>query len=128
MILMAGILFGIFIYHCFRDNNKPILPIYSTSNNDEIMKVIKTMKKDLIINKDKYSFIEINDIINIIIDIYIKNKCKYSEDDDITLFIENHVPFEIKNEFLLLWEILKSEVNKYITAPEKRILDAFKYL
>jgi len=75
MILIAGILFGIFIYHCFKDNNKSILPIYSSSNNEENMKVIKTMKKDLIINKDKYSFIEINDIINI----YIKNKCEIYE-------------------------------------------------
>ena len=41
------------------------------------------MKKDLIINKDKYSFIEINDIINIIADIYIKNKCEYNDTDDI---------------------------------------------
>jgi hypothetical protein len=59
----------------------------------------------------------------------IRNIKKFNTNEElITLFIENHVPFEIKNEFLSLWEILKSEIIKYITAPEKRILDALKYL
>lgn len=122
MILMAGILFGIFIYHCFRDNNKPILPIYSTSNNDEIMKVIKTMKKDLIINKDKYSFIEINDIINIIIDIYIKNKCEIKDEDDINSFIENKRKNIINDVKINLLINYKNElINKIIM--EKNLLN-----
>ena len=122
MILMAGILFGIFIYNCFRDNNKPILPIYSSSNNDEIMKVIKTMKKDLIVNKDKYSFIEINDIINIIIDIYIKNKCEIKDEDDINSFIENKRKKIINDVKINLLINYKNElINKIIM--EKNLLN-----
>lgn len=86
-IMIIGFMFGIFVYYNSIDNKDK--PLIKHSSNDEIIKVIKTMKKDLIINKDKYSFIEINDIINIIIDIYIKNKFEFKEDDEINRFIEN---------------------------------------
>ena len=87
MVMMVGFIFGFMIYYLTKDNNKVQSPNYYSSKNEEIMKVIKTMKYDLITNKDKYSFIEINDIINIIIDIYIKNKCEIKDEDDINSFI-----------------------------------------
>jgi hypothetical protein len=120
-IMMIGFIFGLFVYYSYTDNNKQQLPI-SSSKNDEIMKVIKTMKKDLIINIDKYSFIEINDIINIIIDILIKNKCEYNDEDDINRFIENKreiIINEIKIHLLINY---KNElINKIIM--EKNILN-----
>ena len=119
-IMMIGFIFGLFVYYSNTDNNKQQLPI-SSSKNDEIMKVIKTMKKDLIINIDKYSFIEINDIINIIIDILIKNKCEYNDEDDINRFIENKreiIINEIKIHLLINY---KNElINKIIM--EKNLL------
>ena len=119
-IMMIGFIFGLFVYYSYTDNNKQQLPI-SSSKNDEIMKVIKTMKKDLIINIDKYSFIEINDIINIIIDILIKNKCEYNDEDDINRFIENKreiIINEIKIHLLINY---KNElINKIIM--EKNLL------
>lgn len=122
MVMMVGFIFGLLVYYSFRDNNKPILPIYSSSNNDEIMKVIKTMKKDLIINKDKYSFIEINDIINIIIDIYIKNKCEIKDEDDINSFIENKRKNIINDVKINLLINYKNElINKIIM--EKNLLN-----
>ena len=80
------------------------------------------MKKDLITNKDKYSFIEINDIINIIVDIYIKNKCEYNDTDDINLFIENKrksIINEIKIKLLINYK--NDLINKIIM--EKNILN-----
>lgn len=119
-IMMIGFIFGLFVYYSNINNNKQQLPI-SSSKNDEIMKVIKTMKKDLIINIDKYSFIEINDIINIIIDILIKNKCEYNDEDDINRFIENKreiIINEIKIHLLINY---KNElINKIIM--EKNLL------
>ena len=118
---MVGFIFGLLVYYSFKDN-KPILPIYASSNNDEIMKVIKTMKKDLIINKDKYSFIEINDIINIIIDIYIKNKCEIKDEDDINIFIENKRKKIINDVKINLLINYKNElINKIIM--EKNLLN-----
>jgi hypothetical protein len=119
--MMVGFIFGLLVYYSFKDN-KQILPIYASSNNDEIMKVIKTMKKDLIINKDKYSFIEINDIINIIIDIYIKNKCEIKDEDDINIFIENKRKKIINDVKINLLINYKNElINKIIM--EKNLLN-----
>ena len=82
------------------------------------------MKKDLIINKDKYSFIEINDIINIIVDIYIKNKCEYNDTDDINLFIENKrksIINEIKIKLLINY---KNDLNTKLNIDDlKNIKD-----
>jgi hypothetical protein len=122
MVMMVGFIFGLLVYYSFIDNNKTILPIYSSSNKDEIMKVIKTMKNDLIINKDKYSFIEINDIINIIIDIYIKNKCGIKDEDDINSFIENKRKKIINDVKINLLINYKNElINKIIM--EKNLLN-----
>jgi hypothetical protein len=121
LVMMVGFIFGLLVYYSFKDN-KQILPIYASSNNDEIMKVIKTMKKDLIINKDKYSFIEINDIINIIIDIYIKNKCEIKDEDDINIFIENKRKKIINDVKINLLINYKNElINKIIM--EKNLLN-----
>ena len=87
--IILGIL-GILIYSCYIDTNKKKDKNILFIKNEEIDKIINTMKKDLILNKDKYSFIEINDIINIIIGIYIKNNYEYNNHkDDINIFIEN---------------------------------------
>jgi len=86
LLIMLTIVITIVIYSNWYDNivnNK----YYSSSKIEEIDKITNTMKNDLILNIDKYSFIEINDIINIIITIYIKNS-KY-KNDDINNFIEN---------------------------------------
>jgi hypothetical protein len=87
-IMIIGFIIGILVYYnCSNDKTEKKEPLIKHSTNDEILKVIKTMKKDLITNKDKYSFIEINDIINIIIDIYIKNKFEFNNDEDCELVI-----------------------------------------
>lgn len=115
-IFIGGFIFGLVVYYNCKDNNK----ILVSSNNKEIIDIIKTMKNDLIVNKDKYSFIEINDIINIIIDIYIKNK--YNENDDITLFIENKRKSIINDIKLKLLINYKNDlINKIIM--EKNILN-----
>jgi hypothetical protein len=112
-IMIIGFMFGIFVYYNSIDNKDE--PLIKHSSNDEIIKVIKTMKKDLIINKDKYSFIEINDIINIIIDIYIKNKFEFKEDDEINRFIEN------KRKNIIKDVKVKLLINKIIM--EKNLLN-----
>ena len=117
-VMISGFITGVLIYRICKDNKKSL----KSSNNEEIIKIIKTMKKDLIINKDKYSFIEINDIINIIIDIYIKNKCEYNDTDDINLFIENKrksIINEIKIKLLINYK--NDLINKIIM--EKNILN-----
>ena len=128
-IMIIGFMFGILVYYNSiddkdnkydKDNNDE--PIIKHSTNDEIIKVIKTMKKDLIINKDKYSFIEINDIINIIIDIYIKHKFEFKSDDDINHFIENTRKNIIKDVKINLLINYKNElINKIIM--EKNLLN-----
>jgi hypothetical protein len=117
-VMISGFITGVLIYRICKDNKKSL----KSSNNEEIIKIIKTMKKDLIINKDKYSFIEINDIINIIVDIYIKNKCEYNDTDDINLFIENKrksIINEIKIKLLINYK--NDLINKIIM--EKNILN-----
>ena len=122
-IMIIGFIIGILVYYnCSNDNTEKKEPLIKHSSNDEILKVIKTMKKDLITNKDKYSFIEINDIINIIVDIYIKNKCEYNDTDDINLFIENKrksIINEIKIKLLINYK--NDLINKIIM--EKNILN-----
>lgn len=117
-VMISGFITGVLIYRICKDNKKSL----KSSNNEEIIKIIKTMKKDLIINKDKYSFIEINDIINIIVDIYIKNKCEYNDTDDIDNFIENKrksIINEIKIKLLINYK--NDLINKIIM--EKNILN-----
>lgn len=117
-VMISGFITGVLIYRICKDNKKSL----KSSNNEEIIKIIKTMKKDLIINKDKYSFIEINDIINIIVDIYIKNNCEYNDTDDINLFIENKrksIINEIKIKLLINYK--NDLINKIIM--EKNILN-----
>ena len=117
-VMISGFITGLLIYYICKDNKKSL----KSSNNEEIIKIIKTMKKDLITNKDKYSFIEINDIINIIVDIYIKNKCEYNDTDDINLFIENKrksIINEIKIKLLINYK--NDLINKIIM--EKNILN-----
>ena len=117
-VMISGFITGVLIYYICKDNKKSL----KSSNNEEIIKIIKTMKKDLIINKDKYSFIEINDIINIIVDIYIKNKCEYNDTDDIDNFIENKrksIINEIKIKLLINYK--NDLINKIIM--EKNILN-----
>lgn len=122
MVMMVGFIFGFMIYYLTKDNNKVQSPNYYSSKNEEIMKVIKTMKYDLITNKDKYSFIEINDIINIIIDIYIKNKCEIKDEDDINSFIENKRKTIINDVKINLLINYKNElINKIIM--EKNLLN-----
>ena len=117
-LFIGGFIFGLVVYYNCKDTNKILI----SSNNKEIINIIKTMKNDLIINIDKYSFIEINDIINIIIDIYIKNKCKYSENDDIILFMENKRKSIINDVKLKLLINYKNDlINKIIM--EKNILN-----
>lgn len=118
LCMISGFISGVLIYRICKDNKKSL----KSSNNEEIIKIIKTMKKDLIINKDKYSFIEINDIINIIVDIYIKNNCEYNDTDDINLFIENKrksIINEIKIKLLINYK--NDLINKIIM--EKNILN-----
>ena len=117
-VMISGFITGVLIYRICKDNKKSL----KSSNNEEIIKIIKTMKKDLITNKDKYSFIEINDIINIIVDIYIKNKCEYNDTDDIDNFIENKrksIINEIKIKLLINYK--NDLINKIIM--EKNILN-----
>ena len=122
-IMIIGFIIGILVYYnCSNDNTEKKGTLIKHSSNDEILKVIKTMKKDLITNKDKYSFIEINDIINIIIDIYIKNKCELNDDEDINRFIENKRKNIIKDVKINLLIKYKNElINKIIM--EKNLLN-----
>ena len=119
-VMISGFITGVLIYYICKDNKKSL----KSSNNEEIIKIIKTMKKDLITNKDKYSFIEINDIINIIVDIYIKNKCEYNDTDDINLFIENKrksIINEIKIKLLINY---KNDLNTKLNIDDlKNIKD-----
>lgn len=94
----------------------------SSSKNEEIDKIINTMEKDLILNIDKYSFIEINDIINIIISIYIKNNCEYKNNDDINIFTENKRKIIINDVKINLLINHKNDlINKIIM--EKNLLN-----
>ena len=114
-IAICGFIFGLLIYNNCSSDKVDKEPIIKKSKNDEIIKVIKTMKNDLIINKDKYSFIEINDIINIIINIYIKNRCEYNLTDDTFIFIENKRQDIIKEVKIALLINYKNElINKII--------------
>jgi hypothetical protein len=121
-IAICGFIFGVLIYYnCLPDKiNKE--PIIKKTKNDEIIKVIKTIKYDLITNKDKYSFIEINDIINIIINIYIKNKYEFNLTDDTFIFRENKRHDIIKEVKIALLINYKNElINKIIM--EKNLLN-----
>jgi hypothetical protein len=71
----------------YNDKNKNSEYIYY-KRNEELYKIIDNMKKDVVINKTKYSFIEINDIINIIINLYVKHKCDFMEDYIDTIIIK----------------------------------------
>ena len=115
-IMFISFIFGLLMYYnCSTDKKEPVI---KKSKNNEIIKVINNMKNDLIINKDKYSFIEINDIINIIINIYIKNKCEYNDNDnkdDINIFIENkrqNIIKEVKIKLLINYK--NNLINKII--------------
>ena len=121
-ILIIGVSFGIIIYSYFKDDYKNNRVIKLKSNNEEILYVIKTLTNDLIINNNKYSFIEINDTINIIIDIYIKNKYDFNEGDNINSFIENKrnkIINDIKIKLLINYK--NDLINKIIM--EKNILN-----
>jgi hypothetical protein len=126
-IMISGFIFGLLIYLNCASDKIDKEPIIKKSKNDEIIKVIKTMKNDLIINKNKYSFIEINDIINIIIDIYIKNKCDGNDngndnDNDINNFRENKRQDIIKEVKIKMLIDYKNElINKIIM--EKNLLN-----
>jgi hypothetical protein len=122
-IMISGFIFGLLIYLNCASDKIDKEPIIKKSKNDEIIKVIKTMKNDLIINKNKYSFIEINDIINIIIDIYIKNKCDgNNNDNDINNFRENKRQDIIKEVKIKMLINYKNELlNKIIM--EKNLLN-----
>jgi hypothetical protein len=117
---MLTIVITILFYSSWYDNiinNK----YYSSSKIEEIDKITDTMKKDLILNIDKYSFIEINDIINIIISIYIKNNSKY-KNDDINNFIENKRKIIINDVKINLLINHKNDlINKIIM--EKNLLN-----
>ena len=121
LLIMLTAAITILIYSSWYDNvvnNK----YYSSSKIEEIDKIIDTMKKDLILNIDKYSFIEINDIINIIISIYIKNNCKYENNDDINNFIENKRKIIINDVKINLLINHKNDlINKIIM--EKNLLN-----
>jgi hypothetical protein len=121
IIIIAGFIFGLLMYYNCSTDKKDL--IIKKSKNNEIIKVIKTMKNDLIINIDKYSFIEINDIINIIINIYIKNKCEYNDNkDDINNFMENKRQDIIKDVKIKLRINYKNDlINKIIM--EKNLLN-----
>ena len=120
-IMISGFIFGLLIYLNCSFDKVDKEPIIKKSKNDEIIKVIKTMKNDLIINKNKYSSIEINDIINIIIDIYIKNKCDFNN-NDINNFRENKRQDIIKEVKIALLINYKNElINKIIM--EKNLLN-----
>ncbi len=109
--MITGFIFGLLIYYLNCSFNKIDKKPIKKAKNDEIIKVIKTMINDLIINKNKYSFIEINDIINIIIDIYIKNKCDDNDNDnDNDNFRENKRQNIIK----------KVKIKMLITPTEKK--------
>ena len=120
IIIMLTIVITILFYSSWYDNiinNK----YYSSSKIEEIDKITDTMKKDLILNIDKYSFIEINDIINIIISIYIKNNSKY-KNDDINNFIENKRKIIINDVKINLLINHKNDlINKIIM--EKNLLN-----
>ena len=123
IIIIACFIFGLLIYYiCLTDKKEQII---KKSKNNEIIKVIKTMKNDLIINIDKYSFIEINDIINIIINIYIKNNYEYNDNnniDDINNFMENKRQDIIKEVKIKLRINYKNDlINKIIM--EKNLLN-----
>ena len=119
---MLTIVITILIYSSWYDNIINNI-YYSSSKIEEIDKIIDTMKKDLILNIDKYSFIEINDIINIIISIYIKNNSKYKNDDpDINNFIENKRKIIINDVKINLLINHKNDlINKIIM--EKNLLN-----
>jgi len=122
IIIMVTIVITILIYSSWYDNIINNI-YYSSSKIEEIDKIIDTMKKDLILNIDKYSFIEINDIINIIISIYIKNNSKYKNDDpDINNFIENKRKIIINDVKINLLINHKNDlINKIIM--EKNLLN-----
>ena len=122
IIIMLTIVITILIYSSWYDNIVNNI-YYSSSKIEEIDKIIDTMKKDLILNIDKYSFIEINDIINIIISIYIKNNSKYKNDDhDINNFIENKRKIIINDVKINLLINHKNDlINKIIM--EKNLLN-----
>ena len=116
IIIIACFIFGLLIYYiCLTDKKEQII---KKSKNNEIIKVIKTMKNDLIINIDKYSFIEINDIINI-----IKNNYEYNDNiDDINNFMENKRQDIIKEVKIKLRINYKNDlINKIIM--EKNLLN-----
>jgi len=48
------------------------------NQNGEILIRINNMKNDIILNKMRYSFIDINDILNKIVNLYIR--CNFMED------------------------------------------------
>jgi len=119
---ICGFMIGVFVAYNCSPNKIDKKPIIKKSKNNEIIEVIKTMKNDLIINKYKYSFIEINDIINIIIDTYIKNKCECNLTDNINIFRENKRQDIIKEVKIALLINYKNElINKIIM--EKNLLN-----
>jgi hypothetical protein len=117
-IIITGIIVSVLLYcNCLNDN------IYKKPKNIEIIKIIDTMKNDLITNKDKYSFIEVNDIINIIVDIYVKNECEYNYNDNINNFMEKkreNIIKEVKIKMLINY---KNEVINNIII-EKNLLNS----
>lgn len=122
LLIMLTVILTILFYSSWYDD--VIKTKYSPSSKiEEIDKIIDTMKKDLILNIDKYSFIEINDIINIIISIYIKNNSKYKNDDpDINNFIENKRKIIINDVKINLLINHKNDlINKIIM--EKNLLN-----
>ena len=120
-IYLSSIILGILIYSYYIDTKKRDKNILFIKN-EEIDKIINTMEKDLILNIDKYSFIEINDIINIIISIYIKNNCEYKNNDDINIFTENKRKIIIKHVKINLLINYKNDlINKIIM--EKNLLN-----
>lgn len=121
LLIMLTVILTILFYSSWYDD--VIKTKYSpSSKNEEIDKIINTMKKDLILNIDKYSFIEINDIINIIISIYIKNKCEYKNNDDTNIFTENKRKIIINDVKINLLINHKNDlINKIIM--EKNLLN-----
>jgi hypothetical protein len=98
------------------------------NQNEELLIKINNMKNDIISNKMRYSFIDINDILNNIVNLYIK--CNFMEDylnineykehkrkqaiRDIKIrLLMNH-----KNELIEEIIIGKANNNQYLKKPD----------
>jgi hypothetical protein len=97
-----------------------LIIVYNTQNilparNEEVFILLKNFKKEIIENKNIYTLDEINNAINIMVNLYITNKCDFIE--------------EYRDKYLLIYayNLQITNIQLYKKLKRRKIINDIKY-